>query len=158
MRVKIKNWDLYQATTPRKDKGKERPPDKWRKLYASFFSDFHVRKLTEADRFKLQGLYSIANLYTGIIDMDDEEVCHMIGCKSIDISKFGQFVTDLAPDWHRTGTDSAPDSHRDGTLEDDKLEYARFNFRKLEPDTDNVLTDDRSNLEYLTNKMLGDTQ
>jgi hypothetical protein len=86
--AKFKNWEKHQAKFNEKRPGDE----KWRKMHRSFFSDYHVRKLSEQDRFKLMALISFAELSTGVIDFDHDELCYEIGCKSFDISKFGHFV------------------------------------------------------------------
>lgn len=88
IKAKFKNWRDYQAKADEKRPGDE----KWRKIHRSFFSDYHVRKLSEQDRYRLIALIGYASLSTGKIDIDHDELCYEIGCKSFDISKFGHFL------------------------------------------------------------------
>ena len=89
MIITIKNWEKYQTYRP------SRPTEgRWKKLHQSFFSDFHVRKLTEIERFRLLAIFAFTDLESGTLEVSGvDELCHMIGCKSILLSKFGHFIS-----------------------------------------------------------------
>lgn len=119
---RVKNWKKYQAF--RKDRGTA----PWRKLYVSFFADYHVRQLTEKQRFQLLGIFAFCDPKTGDIKKTPEELAHDIGCKSIELEDFQHFLkplgNQLATTWQPPGNQLAPERRGEESREEDKVHCA----------------------------------
>lgn len=116
---RVKNWKLYQASM-RKNRGA--PP--WRKLHISFFADFHVRLLSESQRFQLLGIFAFCDPKTGVIEKTLEELAHDIGCKSINLDDFRHFIKPVGNHGATTGQpvdgDMAAQRREEESREEDK--------------------------------------
>ena len=87
MTYRVKNWNQYQA--PAKKNRNHLP---WFKIYRVFFTDYHVRLLTEKQRYQLLGILATCDPATGEIKKTREEVEFNIGSKSLNLEDFSDFL------------------------------------------------------------------
>lgn len=80
--LRVKNWQKHQHY-----QSKENPPP-WIKLKRAILTDYGIRALAEADRFKLIALWLLASDKDGTIPDDAKYVASCLGVKRIDLDLF----------------------------------------------------------------------
>lgn len=76
---RVKNWEKFQHY-----KNKDNPPP-WIKLYADTLMDYEFMKLSEADRYKLIGVWLLASKSGNKVPNDSTHVARCIGVKRINL-------------------------------------------------------------------------
>lgn len=80
--LRVKSWREHQHY---KNKGGS---PVWIKLYRKILTDYTFRSLSEADRFKLIGVWLLASETEGVIPRDPRYVADCIGVKRVDLDLF----------------------------------------------------------------------
>lgn len=78
----VRNWERFQHY-----KNKDNPPP-WIKLYCETLTDYEFLQLSEADRYKLIGLWLLASKTRNRIPDDAGYIARVIGVKRIDLDVF----------------------------------------------------------------------
>lgn len=84
--LRVKGWREHQHYKTKKGEGTGPPP--WIKLYRRILTDYSIRGLPEADRFKLVALWLLASDTDGTIPNDAKYVANCIGVKRINLDLF----------------------------------------------------------------------